>query len=986
LLENDNFQQWKNADNSSIAWLHGVQGCGKSTLVAFVINHLRKEDVKIAFLFCRQDASVSAAMRINCLTLQMLKADPEVLQALKPKYDKTVGASLTVLSTASMIFTEAVKSFGRCFIVIDALDECAFQERKGLVDALLETVKEVPTGVRILCSSRNEPDLEFTFRKSPMVVDLAITLDEIRGDIGKMVEMDIRKSLFLSMTLAAGPPDFEQYVIDRLRDGAQGMFLLPKYMVEDLDSKASVDEISRFLADLPLGLHEYYMGILQRMDQRWRPLAKRVLTWVAWAKRPLSVPELNEIFSTDGDQFPTLAAHIKGACGCLVVIEKDEITLSHSSVKRFLLESQMFRDSSLYREFVSGDPEDYLAECCTRYLFGGKYEKLPVRKDRFGGQAPDVLIKSSPFLRYAAFQWLPHCRDARHPLRFVRSIRRFLFSPQLFDWCEAVGHLITPETESLKYQCTMFQTLVVHLKHMFRDTITRAQSADLDKISLRLSQFRSFLEPWGDIVSIWPQEIHNLWPLIEVSTRLVGHGKQGFLMTGARFLRAPERLHDMLEKRSVKYGFDRFILGDLNIFLWQSLMPSTPWERAFGQTYDPMKPSVIFLRNESILTFQGSERYGIDPAEVGTMQAATVLTKDLRAVSITWARYARDKSKPLEVKTKAWIIVEGLSDAIAQRIDWTDVIDPCRVDLTVSNAFRQSKCASAFSLEDEGDFLWTAGGKYELRTGRNKPPPPLFHDHRMSALTFCSNASTIAGIRNKSRLEVYEIPRFRLVTFADGDCTILGLSPAGKFVLFIRQLQRQRSITDGGLISNTLEDMDATEETVQELCLLDREKCFQIWTYQPASDGEKSTEKLDLEFFYNNGGLHSFSDNETILVICVPTTPEWSLLAFDLESKDVVGSCWNVEYSNLLLGANILSFSFCPIHERRLYLLDSYGVMRILGIARTATSTPNISTVRAEDEKPILSAISQSSPCATLFTATIGRSKLWVIRGLPKIE
>jgi hypothetical protein len=154
------------------------------------------------------------------------------------------------------------------------------------------------------------------------------------------------------------------------------MFLLPKYMVEDLDSKGSIDEISAFLLHLPLSLHEYYLLLLKRINLRWRPMAKRVFTWVAWAKRPLSLPELKEILEIDGNEYPSLAMDAKAACGCFLSIEEDEIRLSHSSVKRFI-ESQTFRESSIFTEFVETDPNDRLAVAYTRYLFDAEYNKPP---------------------------------------------------------------------------------------------------------------------------------------------------------------------------------------------------------------------------------------------------------------------------------------------------------------------------------------------------------------------------------------------------------------------------------------------------------------------------------------------------------------------------------------------------------------------------------------------------------------------------------
>jgi hypothetical protein len=108
------------------------------------------------------------------------------------------------------------------------------------------------------------------------------------------------------------------------------------------------------------------------------------------------------------------------------------------------------------------------------------------------------------------------------------------------------------------------------------------------------------------------------------------------------------------------------------------------------------------------------------------------------------------------------------------------------------------------------------------------------------------------------------------------------------------------------------------------------------------------------------------------LVLCVYASPDWELLGFDLQSTDIRKSCWSVEYSSVLLGAGIMSLSFCPIHERRLYLLDSYCVMRSFEIARTDhTGGSQISTVEGEDLPPVWTLIPQTSekPVVTITLA-----------------
>ncbi len=110
--------------------------------------------------------------------------------------------------------------------------------------------------------------------------------------------------------------------------------------------------------------------------------------------------------------------------------------------------------------------------------------------------------------------------------------------------------------------------------------------------------------------------------------------------------------------------------------------------------------------------------------------------------------------------------------------------------------------------------------------------------------------------------------------------------------------------------------------------------------------------------------------NEMVLVLCAPECPDWALFAFDLDSSDIASSRWVVDYSALLVGASVLSFSFCPLHERRLYVLDSFGYMRAIEISRrSASSGTSITTVETAEIPSILTAISKKS--GSLLTATL---------------
>ena len=103
-------------------------------------------------------------------------------------------------------------------------------------------------------------------------------------------------------------------------------------------------EVRDALDNLPEGLDETYERILLAIDTKYREgqLARRALTWLVAALRPLRISELMECLSIkletrtlDSDSGPMHCGALLDACGSLVsYTEKTGIViLSHFSVK-----------------------------------------------------------------------------------------------------------------------------------------------------------------------------------------------------------------------------------------------------------------------------------------------------------------------------------------------------------------------------------------------------------------------------------------------------------------------------------------------------------------------------------------------------------------------------------------------------------------------------------------------------------------------------
>jgi hypothetical protein len=245
----------------------------------------------------------------------------------------------------------------------------------------------------------------------------------------------------------------------KLCDGAQGTFLLPKLLAQDVCRQSNKDEVLNLLLNLPKDLQEYYMKILRTIPIETRhpeSFVLSVLTWLGWARGPLSLAKIHEALSIKTPQLLNLETELKQTFGCLVSIDKGYIKLSHNSIRRFL-SSPSFSKSTLRARIIAPDPEYYLAETCSKYLFSATPSDI-LKKMRLEHNTARF-FKDPPFLRYACVYWLSHFLASHPHLSIILKLKAFVFSDRFLDWCQAVCFT----GESLSFHCRQFPDFAMWL-------------------------------------------------------------------------------------------------------------------------------------------------------------------------------------------------------------------------------------------------------------------------------------------------------------------------------------------------------------------------------------------------------------------------------------------------------------------------------------------------------------------------------------------
>ncbi|TGO25475.1 hypothetical protein BPAE_0079g00220 [Botrytis paeoniae] len=286
LLDSPVFIEWVNSDKEKL-FCPGIPGAGKTILTSIVVEELinrfqNDKGVGIAYLYC--NFRRQHEQKIDDLLLSLLKQlsgyQPLLPGAVKDLFDlhsprQTRPSMKEVLSTLKSI----IDSYSKVFIIVDALDECQMTN-----DCRMQFLTEIfdiqeTCQLSFFATSRHIPDIEERFDSSLRLEIRASDKDVERyldGRISQLPEY-VRKST-----------DLQNEVKTAIIKAVDGMFVM-----------------RNALNSLPTGSDAYkdaYKDAMERIEGQLdddRDLAKQVLSWITYAKRPLTTAELQEAIAVE---------------------------------------------------------------------------------------------------------------------------------------------------------------------------------------------------------------------------------------------------------------------------------------------------------------------------------------------------------------------------------------------------------------------------------------------------------------------------------------------------------------------------------------------------------------------------------------------------------------------------------------------------------------------------------------------------------------
>ncbi|KAJ7270945.1 ankyrin repeat-containing domain protein [Mycena rebaudengoi] len=378
-LDKRQFKDWLSSLGGTL-WCRGIPGAGKTVLMSIVVdylrNHLQNDNVgvAVAYLNHKESDAQSPSNILAGLWWQLVSKRP-ILPVVQQLYEKHQDQrTRPSLDEVCEIFHSTIAVYSKLFIVVDALDEYPEAHRHILLDALA-TMGE---SVSLMLTSRANIAPE-AFFPTASVLEISANDEDIRC----YVKAQIQKSFRLSKHVKARP-ELHDEIETKIAENADGMFLLAKLHIDSLATKSTVKAVREALQNLPEDLEHTYNEAMDRIEAQNkddREIARQTLIWVANAKRPLTVSELQEALAIEPDSkaLDVDSLHnieiILSVCVGLVIVEASQwfgLDPRYSIVRLVHLTIQEYLDKVRPTRFPEAQTE--ITRSCLTYI---SYNNVP---------------------------------------------------------------------------------------------------------------------------------------------------------------------------------------------------------------------------------------------------------------------------------------------------------------------------------------------------------------------------------------------------------------------------------------------------------------------------------------------------------------------------------------------------------------------------------------------------------------------------------
>ncbi|KAJ6605260.1 ankyrin repeat-containing domain protein [Mycena vulgaris] len=355
-LAEPHFQEWESGSGRTL-WCPGIPGAGKTVLASMVVDHLRvrakskQENIGVGCIYLnhKEAGNQTPDNLLSGLWRQLVRGR-DVGSLAKEIYEghleeRTPPLPEEVVKVLRSSFTH----FSKIYLIVDAVDEYPEDKRWILLGHLAKL-----NSANLMITSRPQilPD-PFSFSNLE-TLDIHAREEDLQTYVNAQIDSSSRlsKHVHKQPSLRA---DIHLKINDHTVDG---MFLLAKLHIESLSTKNTITGVREALKHLPKSLDDSYDIAMQRIEaqnEEDRKTAHSALTWVANARRPLTVSEITVALAIEPgarqlDEENILDIEIiLAVCAGLVIVDErlSVVRLVHYTTQKYLdsIQAERFPDA-----------------------------------------------------------------------------------------------------------------------------------------------------------------------------------------------------------------------------------------------------------------------------------------------------------------------------------------------------------------------------------------------------------------------------------------------------------------------------------------------------------------------------------------------------------------------------------------------------------------------------------------------------------------
>ncbi|KAJ7589373.1 hypothetical protein C8J56DRAFT_784706, partial [Mycena floridula] len=339
-LKQQKFVDWKDG-KTKFLWCPGIPGAGKTILSSIIVEHLRsailQPKIAVICIYCdyRQQEAQTPIQLLGSVLKQLAQQHPVLsdhLLALHKKYPSQ-GDHPSIDEVFKALQAE-VSLYSQVYIVVDALDESSEsnQARELFFSTDPQGLWSLPDHVHLLVTSRDMLSISQEFNNIARIPIRAHDEDletYIRGRIttDKKLKRLVKEDVKLTTE-----------IMEKVSLKAAGMFLQARLHLDALASQLNRKGLHKALALLPDRIMDSYDEAMARIKAQGKDqyeLAHQIFYWLAYAKSPLSIKELQHAVAVSDDM--TEMDHdaivdvdmLTGICAGLIVVQEKQEQYSY---------------------------------------------------------------------------------------------------------------------------------------------------------------------------------------------------------------------------------------------------------------------------------------------------------------------------------------------------------------------------------------------------------------------------------------------------------------------------------------------------------------------------------------------------------------------------------------------------------------------------------------------------------------------------------